>query len=120
MRLSRFLEKINSFKKGLELSLLNGTTCVAQLSKESKYFDVLNETPLKTFLFFELFSDSVDSSKEEFRAIQKKIEKLKMQKSKCSGLDFKMKEKFHQSTYKTEYCRKRGFTQMLDNKIDEN
>ena len=74
-------EKVNSFKKGLELSLLNGTTCVAQLSKESKYFDVLNETPLKTFLFFELFSDSVDSSKEEFRAIQKKIEKLKMQKS---------------------------------------
>ena len=74
-------EKIASFKKGIELSLLNGTTAVAQLSKESKYFDVLNETPLKTYLFFELFSDSVDSSKEEFRAIKKKIEKLMMQKS---------------------------------------
>ena len=74
-------EKVDSFKKGLETSLLNGTTCVAQLSKESKYFDVLNETPMKTFLFFELFSDSVDSSKDEFRNIQKKIEKLKNQKS---------------------------------------
>ena len=74
-------EKISSFKKGIELSLLNGTTAVAQLSRESKYFDVLNEMPLKTFLFFELFSDSVDSSKDEFRAIKKKIDKLKMQKS---------------------------------------
>ena len=74
-------EKITSFKKGIELSLLNGTTCVAQLSKESKYFELLNETPLKTYLFFELFSDSVESSKDEFRSIKKKIEKLKMQKS---------------------------------------
>ena len=74
-------EKIASFKKGIELSLLNGTTAVAQLSKESKYFDLLNETPLKTYLFFELFSDSIDTSKEEFRAIKKKIDKLKMQKS---------------------------------------
>ena len=74
-------EKIASFKKGIELSLLNGTTAVAQLSKESKYFDVLNETPLKTYLFFELFADSVDSSKEEFRTIKKKIDKLKIQKS---------------------------------------
>ena len=63
-------EKIASFKKGIELSLLNGTTAVAQLSRESKYFDVMNEMPLKTYLFFELFSDSVDSSKEEFRAIK--------------------------------------------------
>lgn len=74
-------EKVASFKKGMELSLLNGTTAVAQLSKESKYFDVLNESPLKTYIFFELFSDSVESSKEEFRAIKKKIDKLKMQKS---------------------------------------
>ncbi len=74
-------EKIASFKKGVELSLLNGTTCVAQLSKESKYFDILNEMPLKTYLFFELFSDSVESSKDEFRNIKKKIDKLLKQKS---------------------------------------
>lgn len=74
-------EKIASFKYGIEQSLLSGTTAVAQLSKESKYFDVLNEMPLKTYLFFELFSDSVESSKAEFRTIKKKIDKLKMQKS---------------------------------------
>lgn len=74
-------EKIHSFKKGAELSLLNGTTAVAQLSKESKYFDILNEMPLKTYLFFEVFSDSVETSKDEFRTIKKKIDKLNMQKS---------------------------------------
>ena len=74
-------EKIASFKKGIETSLLMGTTTVVQLSKESKYFEVLNEMPLKTYLFFELFSDSVEKSKDEFRNIQKKIEKLKKQKS---------------------------------------
>lgn len=74
-------EKIQSFKKGIEESLLNGTTAVAQLSKESKYFELLNTMPLKTYLFFELFSDSVETSKEEFRSIKKKIDKLKNQKS---------------------------------------
>lgn len=73
--------KLSSFKKGLELSLLSGTTCVAQLSKESKYFKVLNDLPIKTYLFFELFSDSAETSKEEFRSIQKKIDKLLKQKS---------------------------------------
>lgn len=74
-------EKLASFKKGIEESLLSGTTAVAQLSQESKYFDLLNEMPLKTYLFFELFSDSADSSKDEFRKIQKKIEKLLKNKS---------------------------------------
>lgn len=74
-------EKISSFKKGIELSLLSGTTAVAQLSKESKYFELLNQVPLKTYLFFELFSCSDDTSKEEFRSITKKIEKLKQSKS---------------------------------------
>ena len=74
-------EKIASFKKGAQESLLMGTTCVAQLSKESKYFDVLNEMPQKTYLFFELFSDSIETSKEEFISIKKKIDKLNKQKS---------------------------------------
>ncbi len=74
-------EKLASFKKGLEESVLSGTTCVAQLSKETKYFEILNETPIKTYLFFELFSDSPETSKEEFRSIQKRIDKLLKQKS---------------------------------------
>lgn len=103
-------EKIHSFKKGLELSLLNGTTCVAQLSKESKYFDVLNEIPIKTYLFFELFSDSPDSSKEEFRTIQKKIDKLLKQKSDNTfvGVAPHSVCSVHKRLFKTltKYCKK--------------
>lgn len=103
-------EKIHSFKKGLELSLLNGTTCVAQLSKESKYFDVLNEIPVKTYLFFELFSDSPDSSKEEFRTIQKKIDKLLKQKSENTfvGVAPHSVCSVHKRLFKTlvKYCKK--------------
>lgn len=103
-------EKIHSFKKGLELSLLNGTTCVAQLSKESKYFDLLNEIPIKTYLFFELFSDSPDSSKEEFRNIQKKIDKLLKQKSENTfvGVAPHSVCSVHKRLFKTltKYCKK--------------
>ena len=103
-------EKIASFKKGIELSLLNGTTCVAQLSKESKYFELLNETPLNTYLFFELFSDSVKSSKEEFRSIKKKIEKLKMQKSDTTFIGIAPHSIccVHKRLFKilTKYCKK--------------
>lgn len=103
-------EKIHSFKKGLELSLLNGTTCVAQLSRESKYFDVLNEIPVKTYLFFELFSDSPDSSKEEFRTIQKKIDKLSKQKAENTfvGVAPHSVCSVHKRLFKTlvKYCKK--------------
>ena len=92
-------EKIRSFKKGLELSLLSGTTCVAQLSKESK-----------TYLFFELFSDSPDSSKEEFRNIQKKIDKLLKQKSENTfvGVAPHSVCSVHKRLFKTlvKYCKK--------------
>ena len=103
-------EKIHSFKKGLELSILNGTTCVAQLSKESKYFEVLNQIPVKTYLFFELFSDSPDSSKEEFRIIQKKIDKLLKQKSENTfvGVAPHSVCSVHKRLFKTlvKYCKK--------------
>ena len=102
--------KLTSFKKGLELSLLNGTTCVAQLSKESKYFKVLNDLPIKTYLFFELFSDSSDTSKEEFRSIQKKIDKLLKQKSENTfvGVAPHSVCSVHKRLFKilVKYCRK--------------
>ncbi len=102
--------KLASFKKGLELSLLNGTTCVAQLSKESKYFKVLNDLPIKTYLFFELFSDSAESSKEEFRSIQKKIDKLIKQKSENTfvGVAPHSVCSVHKRLFKilVKYCRK--------------
>ncbi len=103
-------DKIKSFKKGLELSLLNGTTCVCQLSKESKYFELLNETPIKTYLFFELFSDSSDSSKEEFRNIQRKIDKLMKQKSENTfvGVAPHSVTSVHKRLFKilVKYCKK--------------
>ncbi len=103
-------DKIKSFKRGLELSLLNGTTCVCQLSKESKYFSLLNEIPIKTYLFFELFSDSADSSKEEFRNIQKKIDKLMKQKSENTfvGVAPHSVTSVHKRLFKilVKYCKK--------------
>src|SRR5699024_7724580 len=93
-----------------ELSLLNGTTCVCQLSKESKYFSLLNEIPIKTYLFFELFSDSADSSKEEFRNIQKKIDKLMKQKSENTfvGVAPHSVTSVHKRLFKilVKYCKK--------------
>ena len=74
-------EKLKSFEDGLVQNLLSGTTAIAQLSKETKYFEILNKYPIKTYLFFELFSDSREKSKEEFRAIQKRIDKLLKNKS---------------------------------------
>ncbi len=103
-------DKIKSFKKGLELSLLNGTTCVCQLSKETKYFELLNDTRIKTYLFFELFSDSADSSKEEFRNIQKRIDKLMKQKSENTfvGVAPHSVTSVHKRLFKilVKYCKK--------------
>ena len=67
-------EKIRSFKHGLEKAMLSGTTCIAQVSKENKYFQILNNAPIKTYLFFELYADSRDAGKSEFRKISSKIE----------------------------------------------
>lgn len=103
-------DKLKSFKLGLQESLLCGTTCVAQLSKESKYFKVLNDLPIKTYLFFELFSDSTESSKEEFRTIQKKIDKLLKQKSENTfvGVAPHSVCSVHKRLFKilVKYCRK--------------
>ncbi len=103
-------DKIKSFKKGLELSVLNGTTCVCQLSKESKYFELLNETPVKTYLFFELFSDSTETSKEEFRNTQKRIDKLLKQKSENTyiGVAPHSVTSVHKRLFKilSKYCKK--------------
>ena len=67
-------EKIRSFKHGLEKAMLSGTTCLAQVSKENKYFQILNDVPIKTYLFFELYADSSDTGKREFKKISNKIE----------------------------------------------
>ena len=69
-------DKISSFKNGLKQALLSGTTCIAEVCKEKFYFDILNKLPIKTFLFFELFSDSEKSSKNEYEKFKTLINNL--------------------------------------------
>ena len=73
-------EKIRSFEDGVNMAIKAGTTCVAQVSKEFKYFDVINKMPIKTYLFFEVFADTSMKSKKQFKEIRAKVEDLVMHK----------------------------------------
>ena len=69
-------EKIESIKLGAEKSLLNGITCVTEITNEDLVIEVLNKLPIKKYYFFDLFSDSKNESKKVFFKLKKKIEKL--------------------------------------------
>ena len=103
-------EKIKSFEDGLTQNLLSGTTAIVQLSKETKYFEVLNKYPIKTYLFFEVLSDSREKSKEEFRSIQKRIDKLLKNKSEDTFIGVAPHSvcSAHKRLYKilAKYCKK--------------
>jgi len=79
-------DKINSFKKGLEMSILAGTTTIAQVSHEQEFFDILNNIPLKTYIFIELFADSKNSSKREFKKLRKQVNKFLSRKKENTFL----------------------------------
>lgn len=110
-------DKIDSFKKGLELSLLSGTTCIVEILNSQKYFDAANKSPLKTFLFFELFADSVDNGKKEFKSIKKKIEKLMYQKSANTFIGVAPNSicNVHKRLWKilSKYCRKNNLLMLI-------
>ena len=110
-------EKQNSFTSGMVQSVLAGTTTLVQLSKETKYFEILNKFPVKTYLFFELFSDSRESSKEEFRTIQKKIDKFLKNKSEniYIGLAPHSICSVHKRLFKilAKYCKKNNLLMTL-------
>lgn len=103
-------DKIKAFEKGVEMAVKAGTTCVAQVSKEFKYFDVINKMPIKTYLFFEVFADSSEKSKKQFKDIRAKVEDLVLHKGEnthigimlnsVSGVHKKLWELF------SKYCRK--------------
>lgn len=103
-------EKISSFEKGVEMSVKAGTTCIAQVSKEFKYFDVINKMPIKTYLFFEVFADTSEKSKMRFKDLRAKVEDLVLHKGEnthigimlnsVSGVHKKLWELF------SKYCRK--------------
>ena len=108
--------KINSFKHGVTESIKAGTTCIAQVSKEFKYFETINKLPIKNYLFFEVFADSKDSSKKTFKTLRAKIEDLILHKGEnthigvmlnsISGVHKKLWELF------SKYCRKHNMLMM--------
>ena len=109
-------EKVASFENGVNLSIKAGTTCVAQVSKEFKYFDVINNMPIKNYLFFEVFADTSIKSKQQFKEIRAKVEDLVMHKGEnthigimlnsISGVHKKLWELF------SKYCRKHNMLLM--------
>lgn len=102
--------KIASFKKGVSASILSGTTCIAQVSKEFKYFDIINKLPIKNYLFFEVFADTKNKSKKNFKLVRSVVEDLIFHKGEnthigimlnsISGVHKKLWELF------SKYCRK--------------
>lgn len=68
--------RIKSFKNGLEMSITSGTTCVAQVSREKEFVEILNSSPIKSYIFIELFSDEKKSNKKAFRKLRKQIRRF--------------------------------------------
>ena len=109
-------QKINSFKHGVTESIKAGTTCIAQVSKEYKYFEIINKLPIKNFVFFEVFADSKDNSKKTFKNLRTKIEEYVYHKGEnthigvmlnsISGVHKKLWELF------SKYCRKHSMLLM--------
>lgn len=103
-------EKIKAFEDGVYASIASGTTCIAQVSGEFKYFDIINNMPIKNYLFFEVFADTSQKSKRQFKDMRNKIEDLVMHKGEnthigimlnsISGVHKKLWELF------SKYCRK--------------
>ena len=69
-------QKLQSFKMGVRQALLSGTTCIAQLSKEEEFFEILCSLPIKAYVFFEVFADSKESACRAFNDFKEKHERL--------------------------------------------
>lgn len=109
-------EKIESFTDGVEASIAAGTTCIAQISREKKYFELINKLPIKTYLFFEIYADSSMKSKKTFKHMRSVVEDLIYHKgpntyigimlNSISGVHRKLWELF------SKYCRKHNMLMM--------
>ncbi len=78
-------EKQESFKDGLKQALLSGTTCIAQLSGEEMYFETLNSSPIRSYIFFEIYADSEKNAEKYFEIFRQRYERLSQ---KCSDSTF--------------------------------
>lgn len=103
-------EKIQSFKDGLEASIKAGTTCIAQVSKEDKYFEIINKAPIKNYMFFEVFADSSDKSKKKFKALRDKVENYVFHKGENTHIGIMLHSipGVHKKLWElfSKYCRK--------------
>ena len=119
-------EKAESLKMGVEKSLLNGITFIAEITDEDLAIEVLNKYPIKKIFFFDLFSDSKKESKKVFFKLKKKIKKLQKNKK----LDIKIGFYPHSiwSVHKSlwgvisKYARKNKFplmTELLESKDEK-
>lgn len=79
-------EKQESFIAGLKQVLLSGTTCIAQLSTEELYFEILNSSPIKSYIFLEVYADSAKSAESNFELFREKYEKLNQKRSQSTFL----------------------------------
>ena len=110
-------EKTKSFKHGVLNSIIAGTTCIAQVSKEFKYFDIINTIPIKNYLFFEVFADSSDKSKKRFKNLRSKVEDLIFHKAENThiGIMLNSISGVHKKLWQlfSKYCRKHNMLMMM-------
>lgn len=109
-------EKISSFKQGVTEAIKSGTTCVAQVSKECKYFEIINKLPIKNYLFFEVFADTKNKSKKTFKAVRAVVEELIFHKGENThiGIMLNSMSGVHKKLWAlfSKYCRKHNMLMM--------
>ncbi len=109
-------EKLKSFDDGVTMAIKAGTTCIAQVSKEFKYFETINKLPIKTYLFFEIFSDTSEKSKKQFKDIRAKVEDLIQHKGEHThiGIMLNSESGVHKKMWNlfSKYCRKHNMLLM--------
>lgn len=118
-------EKLQSFQDGVNMAVKAGTTCIAQVSKEFKYFETINKLPIKTYLFFEVFSDTSEKSKKQFKDMRSKVEDLIQHKGEQThiGIMLNSESGVHKKMWNlfSKYCRKHNMllmTRLAESKDD--
>lgn len=109
-------DKIQSFKDGVQASVKAGTTCIAQVSKEDKYFEIINKLPIKNYMFFEVYADSSDKSKRWFKILRSKVENYIFHKGENTHIGIMLHSipSVHKKLWElfSKYCRKHNMLLM--------
>ena len=109
-------DKIQSFKDGVQASIKAGTTCIAQVSKEDKYFEIVNRLPIKNYLFFEVYADTSDKSKRLFKSLRDKVENYVFHKGENTHIGIMLHSipSVHKKLWElfSKYCRKHNMLLM--------